>query len=197
MVIWWRFCTLCWLIWFCRDSKCWYSNVINHPPFITIFMGGKSSSISWVVYGIAIPTLWWFQIFVWFSKWETSDPQQKRASCSDPRGKSEATRFYHPVDVNVLRTGKSIIFNGKISSFNGKITTFNGRITNFEWKHSLFRLDHVLYVKLSEGNIIGLFWLDPAHKELKSSVIWGLNMTKTWEYGGSHGSVGYVICVDS
>ena len=25
-----------------RYESCWYSNVINHPPFITIFMGGTN-----------------------------------------------------------------------------------------------------------------------------------------------------------
>ena len=34
----------------------WYSNAINHPPFITIFMNGINHQ-KWVVYGIAIPTL--------------------------------------------------------------------------------------------------------------------------------------------
>ena len=37
--------------------SCWYSNAINHPPFITIFMGGIPTIQKWAAYGIAIPTL--------------------------------------------------------------------------------------------------------------------------------------------
>ena len=37
--------------------QCWYSNVINHPPVITILMGGFSTIPKLVVYDIAIVIL--------------------------------------------------------------------------------------------------------------------------------------------
>ena len=31
--------------------------IVNHPPVITILLGGLTHSQSWVVYGIVLPTL--------------------------------------------------------------------------------------------------------------------------------------------
>ena len=39
--------------WHKMNVVCGYSNVINHPPFITIFMGWIPTIKKWVVYGIA------------------------------------------------------------------------------------------------------------------------------------------------
>ena len=41
---------------FSVSEECWYSNFINHPPFITIFKDGINHQ-KLVVYDLAIPTL--------------------------------------------------------------------------------------------------------------------------------------------